>query len=68
MIASGICISFNWAFLFEPYKYTTVSNAILIYYFAPVIVVFLSPILLKEKFTLKTAISVLAALGGLFII
>lgn len=68
LIISGICISFNWAFLFESYKYTTVSNAILSYYFAPVIVVFLSPVILKEKLTLKTAISVLAALCGLFII
>lgn len=68
LIISGIFIGLNWAFLFESYKYTTVSNATLSYYFAPVIVVFLSPIILKEKFTLKKTISVLVALGGLFLI
>jgi drug/metabolite transporter (DMT)-like permease len=58
----------NWVLLFESYKYITVANATLTYYFAPVIVVFLSPIVLKEKFTYKSALSVIAAMFGLCLI
>ena len=51
LIASGIALAANWILLFEAYKYTTVSNATLSYYFAPVIVTVLSPILFKERIT-----------------
>jgi len=46
---SGAAMGFNWILLFEAYKYTTVSIATLSYYFAPVLVTQLSPILFKEK-------------------
>ena len=49
LAVSGIAIGFNWVLLFEAYKYTTVSSATLAYYFAPVIVTLLCPILFKEK-------------------
>ena len=68
LILSGILIGFNWVLLFQSYNYTTISNATLGYYFAPVIVVLLSPIIFKEKFTLKIGLSVFAAMGGLFLI
>ena len=68
LILSGIFMGLNWVLLFESYKYTTVANATLTYYFAPVIVVFLSPIVLKEKFTYKSALSVIAAMFGLCLI
>lgn len=68
LILSGVLIGFNWVFLFQSYKYTTVSNATLSYYFAPVLVVFLSPIILKEKLTPKVGISVILAMIGLFLI
>ncbi len=68
LILSGVLIGFNWVLLFKSYEYTTVSNGTLSYYFAPVIVVFLSPIVLKEKFTLKTGISVICAMFGLYLI
>ncbi len=51
LFISGIALAANWILLFEAYKYTTVSNATLSYYFAPVIVTVLSPILFKEKIT-----------------
>lgn len=44
LLASGITLGFNWIFLFEAYKYTTVSVATLSYYFAPVIVTLACPI------------------------
>ena len=49
LAVSGVAIGFNWVLLFEAYKYTTVSSATLAYYFAPVIVTLLCPILFKEK-------------------
>lgn len=49
LLLSGAAMGFNWIFLFEAYKYTTVSVATLSYYFAPVLVTVLCPILFKEK-------------------
>ena len=68
LILSGILIGFNWVFLFKSYEYTTVSNSTLSYYFAPIIVILISPIILKEKLTLKSTLSVLAAMFGLILI
>ena len=49
LLASGMAMGINWILLFEAYKYTTVSVATLSYYFAPVLVTVLCPILFKEK-------------------
>lgn len=49
LLLSGAAMGFNWIFLFQAYKYTTVSVATLSYYFAPVLVTVLCPILFKEK-------------------
>ncbi len=48
---SGAAMGINWILLFEAYKYTSVSVATLSYYFAPVIVTAVCPILFKEKLT-----------------
>ena len=53
LLASGVALGFNWIFLFQAYKYTTISLATLSYYFAPVIVTVVCPILFKEKLGLK---------------
>ena len=42
LLISGAAMGVNWIFLFEAYKYTTVSVATLSYYFAPVIVMVIS--------------------------
>lgn len=65
---SGAAIGVNWIFLFQAYKYTTVSNATLSYYFAPIFVMILSPLLLKEKLTLKKGLLIMVAMVGLFFI
>ena len=49
LLLSGAALGFNWIFLFEAYEYTTVSVATLSYYFAPVLVTVLCPILFREK-------------------
>ena len=51
LLLSGVAMGINWILLFEAYKYTTVSAATLSYYFAPVIVTAVSPLLFREKLT-----------------
>ena len=64
LLASGIAMGINWILLFEAYKYTTVSVATLSYYFAPVIVTLVCPLLFKEKMTVKQVICfVMSTLG-----
>jgi len=68
LLASGIAMGINWILLFEAYKYTTVSLATLSYYFAPVIVTLICPILFKEKLTSKQIICFLMSTLGLVMI
>ena len=51
LLLSGGAMGINWILLFEAYRCTTVSTATLCYYFAPVIVTALSPLLFREKLT-----------------
>ena len=62
---SGTFIGINWILLFEAYRYTTVAIATLCYYLAPVFVILVSPIVLKEKLTAKKLICVGIALTGM---
>ena len=49
LLLSGAAMGINWILLFEAYKYTTVSTATLSYYFAPVIVMAVCPLLFRER-------------------
>ena len=69
LLLSGIAMGINWILLFEAYKYTTVSVATLSYYFAPVIVTVICPILFREKMSIKQIICfVLSTLGLVLVI
>jgi RarD protein len=68
LLLSGGAIGFNWILLFQAYKYTTVSIATLSYYFAPVFVMILAPIVLKEKLTPLKAVCAAVAMVGVFLI
>ncbi len=68
LVISGIAMAFNWIFLFEAYNYTTVSVATLSYYFAPVIVTLLCPLLFKEKMKAKQWICFVASTVGIVLI
>ncbi len=68
LIASGIAMGINWILLFEAYKYTTVSAATLSYYFAPVIVTAVCPLLFKERLTGKQIICFIMSTFGLVMI
>lgn len=65
---SGVLLGVNWILLFQGMKYTTIANATLSYYFAPVFIVIFSAIILKEKVGFKNIICLLAAILGLFLI
>ncbi|MCQ2592919.1 MAG: DMT family transporter [Treponema sp.] len=65
---SGAAMGFNWIFLFEAYNYTTVATATLCYYMEPTIVVFLAPLIFKEKLTTKKIICALISLLGMIFV
>ncbi|MCZ8517201.1 DMT family transporter [Paenibacillus filicis] len=68
LLLASFALGGNWIFLFQSYKETTIANAALSYYFAPVLVIMMSPIVLKEKLSLKKVICVGMALFGLILI
>ncbi|MDO5133598.1 MAG: DMT family transporter [Eubacteriales bacterium] len=65
---TGALIGFNWILLFEAYNYTTVAVATLCYYMSPVIVMVLSPMLLKEKLSVRQAVCVVLSVTGMFLV
>ncbi|MBR2929238.1 MAG: EamA family transporter [Oscillospiraceae bacterium] len=68
LILSGILLGFNWILLFEAYQYTSVATATLCYYMAPIFIILASPLLLKEKLTLRKGLCVVVALGGMVLV
>lgn len=69
LFLSGTAMGFNWIFLFQSYRYTSISIATLSYYFAPVIVMAVCPILFREKLNLKQIICfVMSSLGLVLVI
>lgn len=68
LLLSGAALGINWILLFQAYRYTTIANAIICYYTAPVIVVALSPFLLKEKLNQTTIGCIFASLIGIVFI
>lgn len=68
LLLSGMAMGFNWILLFEAYKYTTVSVATLSYYFAPVIVTAVCPLLFRERLTTRQIICFVMSTLGLVLI
>ena len=68
LLLSGMAMGINWILLFQAYKYTTVSVATLSYYFAPVIVTVVCPLLFKERLTVKQIICFVMSTAGLVLI
>lgn len=68
LLISGMAMGINWILLFEAYKYTTVSVATLSYYFAPVIVTVVCPILFREKMTAKQILCFVMSTIGLVLV
>ncbi len=68
LFLSGAAMGFNWIFLFEAYKYTTVAVATLSYYFAPVLVTIACPILFRERLTRGQIVCFIGATAGLVLV
>ncbi|MCM3644009.1 DMT family transporter [Priestia megaterium] len=65
---SGIALGGNWMFIYQAYDHTTLTNATLGYYFAPVFVMILSPFILKEQLPVKKIICIGIAIIGMLMI
>ncbi len=68
LLVSGAILGANWIFLFEAYRNTTIANAALSYYFAPVFMLCLTPVVLKEKLSAKKIVCIGIAMPGMFFI
>ena len=68
LLLSGVAMGINWILLFQAYRYTTISMATLSYYFAPVIVTVVSPVLFRERMTKKQLLCFLLSTAGLVLI
>lgn len=68
LLFSGMAMGINWILLFEAYKHTTISAATLSYYFAPVIVTVVCPILFREKLGKKQLLCFIMSTLGLVLI
>lgn len=68
LLLSGFAVGANWILLFEAYRYTTVSNATISYYFQPIILTLLAPLVFKEALTLKKFGFVLLSMVGMVFI
>lgn len=68
LLFSGMAMGINWILLFEAYKHTTISAATLSYYFAPVFVTLVCPILFHEKLGKKQLICFLMSTLGLVLV
>jgi RarD protein len=67
LVFGGVALAINWLFFFKAVATTTVSNAVLSYYAAPVLVALASPLLLREKLEGRTIIATALAFGGVFV-
>lgn len=61
----GALIGLNWVLLFEAYNYTSVATATLCYYMEPMIVMLLSPLLFREKLTVKKTVCIVVSVVGM---
>ena len=68
LLLSGMALGLDWSLLFTAYRYTSVASATLAYYFAPVLVMILSPILFRERASRLQILCFLAATVGLALV
>ena len=68
LLLSGASLGFNWILLFESYSHTTIANATLCYYMAPVFVVALSPFVIGERVGAAKWLCVLISMLGMVLV
>ena len=67
LLISGVSLGLNWLFLFAGYKYA-VSLSSLCNYAAPIIVIVITSIFMKEKLNLPQILCVVASFVGIFFV
>lgn len=65
---SGVMTGINWILLFEAYNYTSVATATMCYYMEPTIIILLSPLVFREKLTMKKLACAVAAIVGMMFV
>lgn len=68
LIIAGISLGLNWVFLFAAYMQTSVAIASLCNYMAPIIVILIAPIVLKERLDKRKVPCVIAAFVGIVLV
>ena len=64
----GVLIGINWVLLFEGYKLLNVSTATILYYMAPIVLIFYGVFLFKEKISFFQVFAVFLAFFGLVLV
>ena len=65
LLLSSAALGFNWILLFEAYRFTSVAIGTVCYYMAPILIILVSPVLLKEKLGAKKLGCLAASLVGM---
>ncbi len=68
LVVSGALIGVNWMLLFEAYNHTTVAVATLCYYMEPTIVMLLSPLIFRERLTVRKSVCAAVAVAGMVLV
>ena len=68
LVVSGAALGINWILPFEAFRYTTVAVATICYYLAPVFVILVSPVLLRERITRKQGVCAAVSLVGMVLV
>ena len=68
LLATGGALTVNWIFFFKAIKTTTIANATLAYYTAPIIATILSIFFLEENLTKQNLAALLLSFVGIVII
>ncbi|AMQ18792.1 DMT family transporter [Thermococcus peptonophilus] len=68
LLGLGTALALNWAFLFTAFNYTTIANAVMVYYIAPILATLMSWRFLGETIDRKTLGLIILAFSGLLLI
>lgn len=68
LLCGGAALGLNWIALFEAYQLLNVSLATLIYYVGPMLVLFLSPVLFRERLNGTLVAAAIVVASGLLCI
>ena len=65
LILNGVFLGLNWILLFEAFNHTTIAKATLCYYMQPTIILLVSPLVFREKLTVKKSVCAVLSLTGM---